>query len=285
MEGEILDSSGSGRGVAGRSLRREYERRRSHDQELARQKGALRVALVVVAALVGYFGVQLVAALINHFLHSHLSGLSKPPFAASTAHEVGYLLGGFLALATAAALWRPRQSTEAFRIGAEGEDAVGTRLEKVEEVTVLHNRRRSGRGGDIDHIVVGSAGVYVIDDKKTTTKGRVSTRRAGPFWKPGPTKLFLGGRDRSSWIEGMAKQVEAVSRALAGVPEAAGVPVRAMVVVVGAERGLLAQPLNVEGVWVGWPKEAARFVARPGPLSAEVRGRLAQVLMERLPEA
>lgn len=271
--------------MPGRSLRREYERRRSHDRELARQKRGLRVALVVFAALVGYFSVQLVAALVNHFMRSHLSGLTKPPFASSTAHELGYLLGGFLALATAAALWRPRQSTEAFRMGAEGEDVVGARLEKVEEVTVLHNRRRSARGGDIDHIVVGPAGIYVIDDKKTTTKSRVSTRRAGPFWNPGPTKLFLGGRDRSSWVEGMEKQVVGVSRALSGVPEAAGVPLRPMVVVLGAEWGLLAQPLDIQGVWVGRVRDAEKVVAKSGPLTAEVRERLAQVLMEQLPMA
>lgn len=69
------------------------------------------------------------------------------------------------------------------------------------------------------------------------------------------------------------------------VPKAAGVAVRPMVAIVGAEWGFFARPYEVRGVWVGWPKEAAKVVGRPGPLGAGQRQRLAEVLMARLPMA
>ena len=51
--------------------------------------------------------------------------------------------------------------------GAAGEEAVGRRFERLirEGFAVLHDRRKPGSRWNIDHIVVGPQGVYVIDAK------------------------------------------------------------------------------------------------------------------------
>ena len=113
----------------------------------------------------------------------------------------------------------------------------------------------------------------------------MTVERRGPMWDRGPARLYVGGRDRIGWVEGMDRQVAAVRRVLERVPWAVGVPVRAMVVVRGAEWGLLARPDNVDGVWVGWPREAARAVERAGMLTGGMRAELARVLGEGLVEA
>ena len=60
---------------------------------------------------------------------------------------------------------------------------------------------------------------------------------------------------------------------------------RAMVVVTGAEWGLLARPYNGDGVWVVWPRESARVVERAGMLTGGMRAELARVLGEGFVEA
>ncbi|HXW82508.1 MAG TPA: hypothetical protein VEJ84_23620, partial [Acidimicrobiales bacterium] len=125
---------------------------------------------------------------------------------------------------------------------------------------------------------------YVLDSKGVG-KGRISVRRVGVILARGPAQLFVGSRNRTSYVEGMRRQVEAVAKALSAFPEASEVDIRAMVVISGAEWGLLARPYNVQRVWVGWPKAAAKLVASPGPLNAEARSRLAHVIAARLPVA
>ena len=169
-------------------------------------------------------------------------------------------------LATARELWKKRQTTVSWAIGAEGERAVAARLAAVSSrgMTVLHDRRIPGSKANIDRIVVAPTGVYVIDAKSAS--GKVAVRTTGPIWDRGPRKLFVGGRDRSSFADGMVPQVTAVALAVQAVPWASAVPIRPMVALVGAGFGPFAQPLSVRGVWIGWPKELAKVVSKPGPL-------------------
>lgn len=57
---------------------------------------------------------------------------------------------------------------KAFRTGAEGERAVARTLnKKVKGKHVLpHNQTHPNRRGDIDHIAITPAGVWVVDSKK-----------------------------------------------------------------------------------------------------------------------
>ncbi len=107
------------------------------------------------------------------------------------------------------------QSTRAWADGAQAERAVGRRLDALADrgVVTLHDRRVPGSSANIDHIVVGPSGVYVIDAKYRET-GRVQVRRSGGLLRPGSAQLWVGGRNCTGFISNMAKQVALVAGVL-----------------------------------------------------------------------
>ncbi len=82
---------------------------------------------------------------------------------------------------------------------------VETRAHGSWPAIVLHDRRGSRRRGNVDHIVIAPTGVYVIDAK--AWHGKV----AALF---GRQKLLIAGRDRTSLIDGLDRQVEVVRATL-----------------------------------------------------------------------
>ena len=90
------------------------------------------------------------------------------------------------------------QTVRAWRKGARGDLRTAERLTKHLEghaVRVLHDRRVPRRGNaNIDHIVVGPAGVLVIDTK--THRGKVKTDWVGGLFAGRRTVLLINGRDQ-----------------------------------------------------------------------------------------
>ena len=80
----------------------------------------------------------------------------------ATAQRERGRLRNFLLRATDA-----KTEERAWRVGAGGEEAVGSRLEKLinEGWTVLHSIPIGDRGSDIDHVLIGPGGVYTINTK------------------------------------------------------------------------------------------------------------------------
>jgi hypothetical protein len=248
-------------GTPGGAAQREYNRRRQNDRDRARRELPVRIALVAFAVIMG--------AVIG----------------AKVSPGHGALFGVFGGLVAIAYLSQRKQSTEAWAIGAKGERAVAARLAKVASkgVVSLHDRRIPGSRTNIDHIAIGPSGIYVIDTK--VVSGSVSVKTTGPIWNRGPVKLFIRGRDKSSFVDGMDKQINAVAGALSGSPFANVDLVQPMVVLVSAEVGFFARPWKIRGVWIGWPKEMARIVSKSGPLSTQQVQQLSHVLASRLPLA
>ncbi len=103
------------------------------------------------------------------------------------------------------------QHEVAFRHGQAGEESVGTLLDEHTAhgpAIVLHDRRMPRGRGNVDHIAIAPTGVYVIDAK--AWHGKV----AAPTPLFGRQKLLIAGRDRTSLIDGLDRQVEVVSAAL-----------------------------------------------------------------------
>jgi hypothetical protein len=173
-------------------------------------------------------------------------------------------------------------TTTAWAKGAEGEQLVGRRLATLAEhgVASLHDRRIPGSLANIDHIALGPSGVFVIDAKRYA--GQVRARPTGTVWRPGPDRLFVGRRDCTKLIAGMGRQVDAVSRALEDVGP---VPIIPMLCFVEAEWPLIAKPLIIDGVWIGWRKAMAEVIIRPGPLTTEQVNAVATRLAKHLPPA
>lgn len=114
-------------------------------------------------------------------------------------------------------------------------------------------------------------------------KGKVETRGHGLFSRR-PPDLYVGGRNQTKLVEGVQRQV-AVIESLLGPFAAdrglAAVPVRGALVFVGAEFGLFASPLSVDGIWVGWGKAIRKRLTDQiqGPLPV---GEVAKLLARRL---
>lgn len=68
----------------------------------------------------------------------------------------------------------------AWRKGAEGEEAIGNRLEKLTKLGwfILHAVPVGDRGSDIDHVVIGPGGVFTLNTKNHPGK-RITV---GPNW-------------------------------------------------------------------------------------------------------
>jgi hypothetical protein len=278
-------SAGFGVGTPGGSAQREYERRREHEHQAAQQQRGVRLLFVVLAAVGGYLAVQVFAAIVNHIQPTNTTSPVHQIVPPSTAHGLGLMFAVVAAIGMTRTLWGRRQSTESWGSGARGERIVAARLATLggRGVMTIHDRRIPGSKANIDHIAVGPSGVYVIDAK--VTKGKVSAKTTGPIWNRGPVKLFFGGRDRSSALEGMSRQVDVVSKVLNNKFATNGASVQPMLVLVGAEWGWFARPLRVRGVWVGWPKAMSQSVGRAGQLSPEAIRRIAQILASELAEA
>jgi hypothetical protein len=178
------------------------------------------------------------------------------------------------------ALRPERQSTRAWARGAVGEERVGEHLRKRggPSLRLLDDRRIPGSRANIDHIAITATGVYVIDTKHYAgQRVEVKRRRGKPY-------LSVGGRDRTRLVEGMAKQVDAVRRALdhAGHGE---VPVTPVLCFTHADWPPLVGPPTFRGVLVIWPRRLARMLRSPGSLPDASITAITATLAEALPPA
>jgi hypothetical protein len=171
------------------------------------------------------------------------------------------------------------QSTKAWDKGAVGEERLAKILhEKLEGTAVLlHDRRVPGTRGNIDHLVIGTSGVWIIDAKRY--KGKVERRDVGGLFKS-DWRLYVGGRDRTKAVSGLQWQLDAVRKALGDDQ----IPVHCALSFVDAEWPLLfAKPFQLQEVWVSWPSKLAELITAQEVLSdgdVEAVGRL---LSEKLP--
>jgi hypothetical protein len=103
------------------------------------------------------------------------------------------------------------QSTRAWGIGARGEELLAAALASVPGLIVLHDRRVPGTRGNLDHIVVAPAGVFVVDAKHL--EGTIEVRDYGGWFRT-DLRLTVGRRNKSSLAANMGWQVESVTKAL-----------------------------------------------------------------------
>ena len=101
------------------------------------------------------------------------------------------------------------RSTAAWKTGAEGERRVAEVLADTADIEVLHDRLVPGRrAANIDHVVVGPSGVFVVDAKKY--KGRIEVRDVGGLFRS-DRRLYVNGRDRTKLVDAVLAQVAVVA--------------------------------------------------------------------------
>jgi hypothetical protein len=109
-----------------------------------------------------------------------------------------------------------RQSTNAWRVGAAGEERVAQALTALVDTGhgyALHDRRVPGKRSNIDHLFVGAAGVYVIDAKRYKN-AEVSVERTGGLFGPAAETLKIGGRRKNDLVDALLRQCDVVRGAL-----------------------------------------------------------------------
>ncbi|MBB2925494.1 nuclease-related domain-containing protein [Cellulomonas cellasea] len=176
--------------------------------------------------------------------------------------------------------------TRVWAQGARGERAVAAKLDDLspEHVEVLHDRsmrRPDGRlsKANIDHIVVAAIGVWVVDAK--THHGRLEVRRDGGILRARTERLFIAGRDKTSLLDGLARQVDAVRTQLEAVD--APVQVRGALCFVGTELPWFGE--NIGDVPLVGRRGLGKILKRDGDLTAEERTVVAAYLADRFPAA
>ncbi len=145
-----------------------------------------------------------------------------------------------------------------------------------EGIVVLHDRRIPGTRANIDHIVVGPTGVYVVDAKRY--QGRPELRIEGGFLRPRVERLFVGSRESTKLVDGVLKQVEVV-RGVVGVT----VPVRGVLCFIEADWPLVGGAFVTHDVWVMWPKKLYPNLTAPGALGPADVSALHRTLAAALP--
>jgi hypothetical protein len=175
------------------------------------------------------------------------------------------------------------QVDRAWSSGAFGEGVVGRRLDALSDrgVIALHDRRIPRSISNIDHIAIGPTGLYVIDTKRYQG-ARIKKAQLGSIFSPGPPQLIVHGRNCTNLVSATARQRDVVAVALRGLPEAQDVPIVRMLVFVDSDWSLFTSAFEVDGVWIGPPKQMARVVSQRGPLDSEtirtIAGQLANSL-------
>ncbi len=178
------------------------------------------------------------------------------------------------------------QSTRAWATGSNGEHALGNYLSKLDDdatIIVLHDRRIPGTRANIDHIAITRNGIHAIDAKNY--RGKVQRIDKGG-WFSTDLHLYVGRRDCTKLIAGMARQVEAIKTAL-GQPllEEFALAVRPSLCFVDAEWSLFAKRFALNGVWIGWSKALGERLQAEGALAPEHVRLIAQRVSDALPPA
>ena len=102
---------------------------------------------------------------------------------------------------------------------------------------VLHDRRIPRTRANIDHIVVCTSGVFVIDAKKY--EGRPQLRVEGGILRSRVETLLVGRRNCTKLVDGVLKQVELVTAALQADPDLPEVSMRGRLCFVEADWPLI----------------------------------------------
>ncbi len=168
----------------------------------------------------------------------------------------------------------------AFHRGDLGEKAVAASLEPRTAngpSIILHDRRMPRGRGNIDHLAIAPAGVFVIDAKNINGKVRV----ANPLF--GAVRLLVAGRDRTKLIDGLDRQVSVVRDALTANGHS-DVPVQGVLCFTAADLPLLGT-LKIRRHLLLYRKALAKRINKKGPLQPATIDVLAHTLAAALPPA
>lgn len=171
-------------------------------------------------------------------------------------------------------------STRAWERGARGEEELAKSLAEVPGVRVLNDRRVPGTRGNIDHLVVAPAGVFVVDAKHR--EGRIQIRDRGGLFRT-DLRLYVGSHDRSRLADDMGWQVEAVERALRAVRVDPVPPITPVLCFVDGDWPLFRPPESFRGVRLVGTSSIRKLITAVRVLDGAAIDQLARILAAAFP--
>jgi hypothetical protein len=152
-------------------------------------------------------------------------------------------------------------------------------LSGVQGLHTLNDRQVPGTRGNIDHIVVSTAGVFVVDAKHY--KGLIRIRDRGGFLKT-DNRLYVGNRD-CSHLADMGWQVAAVRNALSTAGIDPVPPVIAVLCFVDGDWPLLMPPKEYRGVRLEGKRSIKKLMSGPPLLDPSIIDPVVRALATSLP--
>lgn len=145
---------------------------------------------------------------------------------------------------------------------------------------ILNDRQVPGGSGNIDHIVVASSGVWIIDTK--FWEGKVEYKGASGFFDANE-RLFFDGKDCTYLADNIYAQVIPIAELL----NDRSIPIRPAIVFGNAEwkstlRVATSKPYRHNNVVIAWPKALIAEIQRSGPIDAPHLSSIGRYLDERL---
>lgn len=166
--------------------------------------------------------------------------------------------------------WSEQGDRRNRRKGAAGEYVMDRHLHReLQNGEIIFNDCQVPNGrGNIDHIVVASSGVWVIDTKYWA--GRIEYKNVGGLTR-GSDRLLIDGEDRTDLVNDIYAQVIPIATIIGE----RSVPIHPAIVFIdgnwnpGVIRVLANRPYQHLGVWITWPKALSSKIGKQGPLSVE----------------
>lgn len=172
------------------------------------------------------------------------------------------------------------QSTRAWAQGAQGERELARALAPVAGIRLLNDRHVRGTRGNIDHIAVAPAGVFVIDSKLYS--GLIRIRDVGGLFQS-EQRLYVGQRDCSRDAASMAWQVQAVGRVIRSLKVAPVPSVTPVLCFVKGEWPWVLPPSIYCGVQLETPRTISKLLLSAEVLDIATIDAVARALAEALP--
>jgi hypothetical protein len=153
------------------------------------------------------------------------------------------------------------KASRAWGDGARGEELLGQVLADLPGIVVFHDRRMPRSRTNIDHVVMGPAGIFVVEAKRYA--GRIGIRNKGSILRS-DRRLYVGRRDCSGLAEKVAWQAKVLLEALqaTGVDELP--PITPVLCFVDGDWPLINPPSTFGGVRLENERSIRRLVSH-GP--------------------
>lgn len=153
-----------------------------------------------------------------------------------------------------------KTAERAWRIGADGEEAVARELARLgPRWRILHAVQVGERGADIDHVVIGPGGVFTVNSKHHPTAS---------IWVGGDT--FMVNGTRVPYVRKARHEARRASRLLT---EHVGFPVHAsgLIAVVGARGGFTVKSQPADGAVAVVPRRGITRFLESQPQRLDIR--------------